>query len=59
MNYAIVHISDIHFRQDKPEGASTIINALIKDLKIQEVSLRHYQIFFAITGDIVYKGMDS
>jgi predicted MPP superfamily phosphohydrolase len=58
MNYAIVHISDIHFLKDKPESASTVINALIKDLKTQTNDLHNYTILLAITGDVVSQGTD-
>ena len=59
MNLAIIHISDIHFRQGKPEGASSIINALINDIERKESELRPYELFLAITGDVVFRGMDS
>ena len=32
MNYAFIHVSDIHYRKDAPEGASTIMKAFLEDL---------------------------
>lgn len=59
MRYAIVHISDIHYRKEEPEGALSIINAFIDDLKVQKDTLSDYNLFLAITGDIVFEGKDN
>jgi predicted phosphodiesterase len=59
MKYAIIHIADIHYRKNEPEGASTVINAFIKDLEMQKESLPEHKIFLCITGDIVKKGAES
>lgn len=59
MKYAIVNISDIHYRKKEPEGASTITNAFINDLKEQIITLSDYKFYLAITGDIVYMGNDN
>jgi predicted MPP superfamily phosphohydrolase len=59
MRYAIVHIADIHYRKEEPEGVSTVINAFIKDLEIQKTILNEYKIYLCITGDIVYEGKDT
>lgn len=56
MNYAIIHIADIHFRNDAAEGASSIIKALMNDLEIQITNMPEYEFYFAIVGDIVKKG---
>ena len=32
INHAIIHVADIHYRKDAPEGASSIIKAFLKDL---------------------------
>jgi len=37
MNLGIIHLSDIHFRQDQPEGASAIINALINSFYLGDL----------------------
>ena len=58
MKYAIVHLADIHYRKGEPEGASTILNALIKDLQKQKESLVGHELYMAITGDIVFAGKD-
>lgn len=59
MKYAIVHLADIHYRKGEPEGASTILNALIKDLQKQKESLIGHEFYLAITGDIVFAGKDN
>lgn len=59
MRYAIAHIADIHFRKKEPEGALSVFTELIKDLKKQKDVLSEYELFLAITGDIVYEGKDS
>jgi predicted MPP superfamily phosphohydrolase len=59
MKYAIVHIADIHYRKNEPEGASAVINTFIKDLILQKKSLPEHQLYLCITGDIIYEGKDS
>ena len=59
MKYAIVHISDIHYRKNEPEGVSTVLKAFINDLNNQKSMLKEYSFFIAITGDIVYAGKDT
>lgn len=56
--YAIVHIADIHYRKETPEGASSIIKAFLKDLEEQISIKSDYQFIVAITGDIVQEGCD-
>lgn len=56
--HAIVHLADIHYRKDSPEGASSIIKSFIKDLIIQCGDLKEYQFSIAMTGDIVQAGTD-
>jgi len=56
--YALVHIADIHYRKETPEGASSIIKAFLKDLEEQIKTKSDYQFMIAITGDIVQKGFD-
>lgn len=58
MKYAIVHIADIHYRKEAPEGASSIIKAFVEDLKEQVETLSDYQFSIAMTGDIVQAGED-
>jgi len=58
MKHAIIHLADIHYRKDAPEGASSIIKVFLKDLKNQIIGLSSYQIVIAITGDIVQAGSD-
>ena len=59
MRYAIAHIADIHYRKEESEGALTILNALVKDLKKRKESLAGYELYLAITGDIVFAGKDN
>ncbi len=59
MKYAIIHLSDIHYRKDEPEGALMVITALIEDLKSQKKKLYDYEFYIAITGDIVFSGDDA
>ena len=59
MRYAIVHIADIHYKKEEPEGVSTVLKAFIKDLKKQKDSFSDYKFYIAITGDIVFAGLDS
>lgn len=56
--YALIHISDIHYRKETPEGASSIIKAFLKDLEEQIQTKSDYQFMIAITGDIVQEGSD-
>lgn len=58
MKHAIIHVADIHYRKDAPEGASSIIKAFLKDLKERINDLSDYQIYIAITGDIVQAAAD-
>jgi len=59
MRYAIAHIADIHYRKKEPEGATTLVNAFIDNLSKQKNLLTDYQLYLAITGDIVFEGDDS
>jgi predicted MPP superfamily phosphohydrolase len=55
---AIIHVADIHYRKDAPEGAASIVKAFLKDLKEQVETLQDYHIYIAITGDVVRAGSD-
>ena len=59
MNYAFIHVADIHYRKDAPEGASSIMKAFLADLDQQIKSLPNHQFFITLTGDIVLAGEDS
>lgn len=59
MKYAIVHIADIHYRKDEPEGVSTVIKAFVKDLEKQIAIYDGYIFYIAITGDIVDAANDN
>ena len=59
MKYAIVHISDIHYRKNETEGVSTVLKAFLYDLKNQKSMLKEYSFYIAITGDIVLAGKDT
>jgi len=59
MKYAIIHLADIHYRKEEPEGALRVIKALIQDLKEQKETLLGYDLYIAITGDIVFAGTDN
>lgn len=56
--HAIIHVADIHYRADAPEGAASIIKAFLRDLKEQVGCLQDHKIYIAITGDIVRAGSD-
>lgn len=56
MNYAFVHVADIHYRKDAPEGASSIMKAFLSDLDRQIKDLPNYQFYIAFAGDIVREG---
>lgn len=59
MKYAFVHISDIHYRKEEPEGVSTVLKSFIQDLTKQKKIFSDYTFYIAITGDIVFAGKDS
>lgn len=59
MRHAIVHVADIHYRKEEPEGSSNIINAFLDDLESQLKALDGYSLHMAITGDIVQAGNDN
>ena len=59
MKYAFIHVADIHFRKDAPEGASSIMRAFLADLGRQIKALPDYQFYIAFAGDIVQAGQDS
>lgn len=56
MKHAIVHVADIHYCKDEPEGASSIIKAFVEDLEAQIKTLPDFQFYIAMTGDIVQAG---
>jgi hypothetical protein len=58
MNYAFIHVADIHYRQDAPEGASSIMKAFLKDLDQQTKALPNHRFYIAFAGDIVQAGED-
>ncbi|MCK4947703.1 MAG: hypothetical protein KAS46_04945 [Candidatus Aureabacteria bacterium] len=43
MNYAFIHVADIHYRKDAPEGASSIMKAFLEDLGKQTKALPNYR----------------
>lgn len=59
MNYAFIHVADIHYRKDAPEGASSIMKAFLEDLGKQTKALPTHQFYIAFAGDIVRAGEDS
>jgi len=59
MKYALIHLSDIHFRKNHAEGVSNILNLFLEDLNQQINNNEEYYPYLAITGDIVYEGADS
>jgi predicted MPP superfamily phosphohydrolase len=58
MKCAIAHIADIHYRREELEGASLILDALVTDLAKQKETLTDYDLYLAITGDVVFAGND-
>jgi predicted MPP superfamily phosphohydrolase len=58
MNYAIIHVADIHYRKDAPEGASSIMKAFLEDLRKQMNALPNHKFYITFVGDIVRKGED-
>jgi len=59
MNYAFIHVADIHYRKDAPEGASSIMKAFLEDLGKQTKALPTHQFYIAFAGDMVRAGEDS
>lgn len=59
MKYAFIHVADIHYRKDAPEGASSIMKAFLDDLGKQTKALPSHKFFIAFAGDIVRAGEDS
>lgn len=59
MKYAIVHIADIHYRTNEPEGVSSVLKVFLEDFKEQKPVLSGYDIYIAITGDLVREGKDA
>jgi UDP-2,3-diacylglucosamine pyrophosphatase LpxH len=59
MKYAFIHVADIHYRKDAPEGASSIIKVFLEDLANQTKALPDHQFYIAFVGDIVREGADS
>lgn len=59
MEVAIIHIADIHFLENEPEGVSRVIKAFIRDLKDQVKKYSDYKLYLSITGDIVKEGQFS
>lgn len=58
MNYAFIHVADIHYRNDAPEGASSIMKAFLADLIQQTKALPDHQFYIAFAGDTVQAGQD-
>lgn len=58
MNYAFIHVADIHYRKEAPEGASSIMKAFLADMGQQIKALPNYQFYIAFAGDIVRAGED-
>lgn len=59
MKYAIVHVADIHYRPNEPEGVSTVLQAFVRDLQNQRNIVAADRYYIAITGDLVFSGSDS
>ncbi len=59
MKYAFIHVADIHYRKDAPEGAASIMQAFLGDLGKQMEVLPNHQFYIAFAGDIVRAGEDS
>ena len=59
MKYAIVHVADIHYRPNEPEGVSTVLQAFVRDLQNQRNIVEADRYYIAITGDLVFSGSDS
>src|SRR5947208_2937687 len=58
MNYAFILVSDIHYRPDAPEGASSIMKALLADLEKQRKTLTDFQPYIIFAGDTVNAGQN-
>lgn len=58
MKCAIIHIADIHYRKNEPEGVSTVLKAFIKDVTKQKQAFNDQDFFLAIVGDLVNAGDD-
>lgn len=59
MKYAIIHIADIHYRKEEPEGVSTVLKEFINDIKGEIQKFQEYKFYIAMTGDIVQAGKDN
>ncbi|MFO7606104.1 MAG: metallophosphoesterase [Desulfurivibrionaceae bacterium] len=58
MKYAIIHIADIHYKREEPEGAAKIFNEFINDVTNEKEHLKDYELILSISGDIVYRGQE-
>jgi len=56
MKSALLLVADIHYREDAPEGASSIIEALVNDIDKLVKEMPEYRFYIAFAGDIVKKG---
>ena len=59
MKNAIVHIADIHYRKNEPEGVSRVLDAFMQDLETQKKFLSDYSFYIAFTGDMVFAGQEE
>lgn len=59
MNTAIIHLSDLHYRQDWIEGHGVVLGAFFKDLGQQIEHLKTSNVYLAFSGDIVQAGHNS
>ncbi len=58
MKHAFIHVADIHYCKDEPEGASSVLKAFAKDINKQIENLHGFEFSLAMTGDIVKVGAD-
>lgn len=56
MNTVIVHLSDLHYRQNWIESQGVVLDAFFKNLSQQIEQLGKSNIYIAFSGDLVYAG---
>ncbi|MGC1374895.1 MAG: metallophosphoesterase [Anaerolineales bacterium] len=56
MHKTIIHLSDIHFRQNWNEDQEVVLDGFFKDLGKQVESLDRSSVYIAFSGDFVLKG---
>ena len=56
MKKYIVHISDIHYQQNREENQNLVLDAFFVDLREQIKQYQTEDVFIVLSGDIVNAG---